>query len=76
MVAAKMATLRNGQHGKAKAEQKCSASVDAAELLSVSRRSVMAAKHVLDNGSPALIKAAWEVKPQSTLSTVGDILCP
>ena len=59
IVAAKLATMQAGdnQHSSEGA-QNCATSQDkAAELLSVSRRSVQSAKHVLSNGSTALATA-------------------
>jgi len=59
IVAAKLATMQLGdnQHSEEGA-QNCAASQDkAAELLSVSRRSVQSARHVLSNGSTVLATA-------------------
>lgn len=55
IVAAKLATLKHGQHGKEVSNE--TSLEQATTLLSVSRASAMRAKHVLSNGSTALAKA-------------------
>lgn len=60
IVAARMATLKNGQigNGRKVGPQNCGAtSEDAAKLLNVSKRSVETAKYVLEHGSKDLIEA-------------------
>lgn len=62
MIAAKMATLKRGDVGNGRKVdgQNCLPTDDAAELLSVSERSVKAAKHVLDHGCKQLIEAVTD----------------
>lgn len=55
MIAAKMATLKHGQ--KKTDVQFCTSAEDASCLLSVSKRSVDSAKHVIDNGCKQLVDA-------------------
>jgi len=58
MIAAKMATLKRGDiKTQMDGKQNCLPIDDASGLLSVSPRSVIAAKHVLDNGCKQLIEA-------------------
>lgn len=58
IVAAKLATMKHGDNQHSSEDvQFCTSSDEAAVLLNVSRRSLMAAKHVLNNGSDALSKA-------------------
>lgn len=59
IVAAKLATLRNGsnQHSKEGASNDVPSQEQAAALLNVSTASLQRAKHVLSNGSTALAKA-------------------
>ena len=57
MVAARLATLSNGQHGKALSNDGASSRDDAAQLLNVSTKSLDRAKHVIEHGSKELIAA-------------------
>jgi hypothetical protein len=59
MIAAKMATLKRGDAGNGRKvdQQNCLPIDDAANLLSVGSRSVIAAKYVIDNGCKQLIDA-------------------
>jgi hypothetical protein len=72
-VAAKMANLKNGEQ-KRNAPQICGASSteDAATLLNVSSRSVESAKHVLANGSQALIEA---IESMALTVSLAEKLC-
>lgn len=56
IVAAKLATLKNGQHEEAASNEAASQDT-AAKLLNVSRASLQRAKHVLENGSTQLASA-------------------
>lgn len=75
MIAAKIATLRNGQHkqagpiGPAAAEKK--SIDDAAQLLNVSSRSVKRAKKVQESGTPELVKAVDQ--RQVSVSAAADV---
>ncbi len=58
MIGAKMAGLKRGDVKTQRNDgQNCLPTEDAASLLSVSERSVKAAKYVLEHGSTALIEA-------------------
>jgi hypothetical protein len=56
MIAAKLATLRHGQH-KTDASTDASTQGEAANLLNVSRPSVQRARYIQDHGVPALVDA-------------------
>ena len=66
MVAAKMANLKHGQ--KKSEVQNCTSWNDAAQLLSVSRRSVAQAKDVLAHGSDELIEAVEQCQVSVSLA--------
>ena len=70
MIAAKMATLTRGKKTN---EQNCSIERSAAaELLSVSERSLISAKHVLEHGSTPLIEA---VEQREVTVSMAEKLC-
>ena len=70
MVAAKIATLKNGEHGKAVSNDTASIE-DAAKLLNVSRPSVCRAKDVIAKGSNKLIALCHDGDvPVSTQSSL------
>lgn len=60
IIAAKMTTMKVGRPSNETIGQNCPIIQDAADMLHVSRRSVVTAKHVLDTGSAALIAAVEE----------------
>ena len=65
MVAAKMATFKRGDNQHV---QNCTSLEDAAQSLSVSRRSVAQAKHVLAHGSDELIEAVEQCQVSVSLA--------
>jgi site-specific DNA-methyltransferase (adenine-specific) len=62
MVAARLATLKDGQRADLQGAQICAAKSqpEAAKMLNVSRRGVQNARQVIENGTPELVKAVDE----------------
>lgn len=75
-VAAKLATLRDGQKKSDEATQNCVAQDDAASLLNVSVRSLQQAKHVLENGSKAVVDAVESDQIKASLAEKFIKACP
>jgi len=69
MVAARLATLKDGQRSDRQGAQICAPTQeDAADLLNVSRRSVQSARVVLDKGTSELVRAAEQGKVPVSLA--------